>query len=299
MSDFRAGDRVRVNDNYLNGHIVGLEGNVRNVLGDGCMVNLDDKEQPYFFYEVELDHVDTDELLEVAEELGIVGDGPEVESDFRGFDEFRIGVDPAVGEGQVFVKPLTDLAGPWHVFGTAVDAPPHFTFSTDAPERQPQYRVVGVWEDDDESCGCENVGPVAGDPEAALIEFNRSYPEVDDAWDLWIEERVVTETSWRRSVVEVPEDPRDAEIERLEAEVREWRGNHGGVVEAKRRLHERYDDLFRAKALPPLEALRELESRVRQLRSTESQGVHTWSFGYDEARDDVIDLITDLANELG
>jgi hypothetical protein len=298
VSEFSAGDSVRVNDTYLDGNLVGLEGRVRNLLDDGCMVILDSREQPYFFYESELDYLDPDELLEVAEELGLLDEKDEApSSDFRAFDQFHIGVDPAAeGAGQVFAKPLTDLGGPWRLLGNAVDAPPHFTVNV--PERQSQYRIVGTWEDPGGEQGCEDVGPLAGDLEAALIEFRRHCPEADEAWDLYVEERVVTETSWKRSELEAPEDPRDARISELEAEVREWKGNHAGVVGAKRKLHQRFDDLFRAKSLPPLEALSELERLIRQLRSSESQGVHTWSMGYDEARDDVIDLITDLAQEL-
>lgn len=210
------------------------------------------------------------------------------------WSEYRLAADPAaepVG-AQVLAKPLTDLAGPWHVIGNAVDAPPHFDLTV--PERQTQYRVVGIWED--ETHGNEVVGPVCGDLEAALIELHRAFPEVDETWELFVEERVVTETSWKRSEVEVPEDPRDARIAELEAEVREWKGNHSGVVTAKRKLHQRFDDLFRAKSLPPLEALGELERLIRQLNPEYT--VPDLRDGYDDARDDVIDLITDLAGEL-
>lgn len=44
--------------------------------------------------------------------------------------------------------------------------------------------------------------------------------------------------------------------------------------------------------------LSDLECLVRQLRSSESQGVRTWSMGYDEARNDVIDLILDMIEEV-
>jgi hypothetical protein len=107
---------------------------------------------------------------------------------------------------------------------------------------------------------------------------------------------------WFGQAIDVPphfrfkEDERNARIEELEAEVRQWRGNHDHQVELKRRMQERYNDLFRAKVLPSLETLRELDSLVRQLDPALQDDMYRC--GYDDARDEVLDIITDLSQGL-